>query len=481
LLGYSLCIESSSSIISQLSPIQNSNLFLISTWDQFKSLKEFAACIVKSDQINISYFASSCSNFVQKLPKFQQFIKSKAIDLPRESLCNIIMLPFPLTRPLQLLYQRKFWEELLVIYFKEYHPINPLFSIQSFDHKTASPTLLNAMYYCAYQFSKQRPNEITEYMDKLASQNVKKIVKNATIDNIRALIMHTFIAQYNGKLDLAKSLHAHLSRMSYLLGLHLNYNKISPVDRYNRDILFCMARICEIRLSASYKFSPNYLTDFKKPEPHLYDIKWQLPDSNSLICSMSEIENELYSRCTTIYFNFLNISTNIAWFPSFFKLKSNDFHKSWTYRINKLKYLYESTAETLKDLIDKHYLYKDFIASFEIHLKMIYYEALIEMYEILKQRNKILQPSEVSIILEYCHGLYHVLFIANNHNPYFEYFAHFIGLHYLNIYPKCSTLEKQRTKQRLLDLLLFMKDRLYSYFTLNYLILKTGYDSLDGN
>jgi hypothetical protein len=337
------------------------------------------------------------------------------------------------------------------------------------------------MYYCAYQFSKQRPNEITEYMDKLANQNIKKIVKNATIDNIRALIIHSSSAQFRGNLVLLKSLQAHLSRMCYLLGLHLNYNKLLPVDRYNRDLLFCMARTCGIRTSRSYNFAPNYLTNYKKSEPHLYDTKWQLPQSNSLIYSINEIENGLYSRCITTYFKFINISTDIAWFPSFFKLEANNFRKTWTYKIKELKDLYETSAKILKDLIDKHYIYKSTIAPFKAYLKAAYYEALIEMYEILKHRNMTLQPIEVSIILEHCHNLYHVLVTGENYGPYLQYLAHFIGLHYLNIYPKCSSLEKQRTKQRLLDLILFMKDKLYSHFNLNYLILKTGYDSLDDN
>ncbi|KXN64720.1 hypothetical protein CONCODRAFT_80920 [Conidiobolus coronatus NRRL 28638] len=112
---------------------------------------------------------------------------------------------------------------------------------------------------------------------------------------------------------------------------------------------------------------------------------------------------------------------------------------------------------------------------------MTYHEAIIEMYELLKHRNKILQPSEVSVALDHCHELHHALSSAEEYSPYFQYFAHIIGLHYLNIYPKCSSSEKQRTKQKLLDLILFMRDKFYPYFSLSYLILKTGYDSLDEN
>ncbi|KXN70162.1 hypothetical protein CONCODRAFT_163469 [Conidiobolus coronatus NRRL 28638] len=359
--------------------------------------------------------------------------------------------------------------------------MSPLFSIQSFDRKTASPNLLNAMYYCAYMFSKKRPNEITEYMEKLADQNIKKTVKNASINNMRALIIHTNLAQWGGNLNLAKSLQAHLCRMSYLLGLHLDYNKIPQEDRYNRDILLCMARMCNIGLTGSLSFAPNYITGYKKSESYLYDTKWQLPGPNSIIYSENEMKNQLYSHCSTLFFKFANVSSNTVWFPLFFKLEARSFHKTWTYKIEELKDLYESTVQILNGFKKKFYLLKSTIALFETTLKMTYHGAVIEMYEVLKHRNKTLQPSEVSIILGHCHDLYHTLSTAEKYYPYFQYYAHIIGLHYLNIYSKCSSSEKQRTKQRLLDLLLFIRDKFYSYFSLNYLILKSGYDSLCDN
>ncbi|KXN70163.1 hypothetical protein CONCODRAFT_78986 [Conidiobolus coronatus NRRL 28638] len=269
--------------------------------------------------------------------------------------------------------------------------------------------------------------------------------------------------------------------MSYLLGLHLNYSKLSQEDRYNRDVAFCMARICNIGLTGSYNFAPSYIEGYKKSESYLYDTKWQLPRPGSIVYSDNHEKNQLYSDCSTLFFKFANVSSNTVWFPLFFKLEARSFHKTWTYKIEELKDLYESTVQTLNVLKEKYHFYKSTIAPFETTLKMTYHEAVIEMYEVLKHRNKTLQPNDISIMLDHCHGLYSVLSTAEEYNPYFQFFAHVIGLHYLNIYPKCSSSEKQRTKKRLLDLILFMKDRFLKHFSLNYLILKTGYDSLDEN
>jgi hypothetical protein len=379
---------------------------------------------------------------------------------------------------LQLLYQSSFWDELLLLYFEEFHPMSPLFSIQSFDQKTASPTLLSAMYYCAYQFSKKRSSEITEYMNKLAEQNIKKIVRNANIDNMRALVIHTNLAQWGGNLILANSLQAHLTRMSYLLGLHLNYAKLSQIDRYNRDVLYCMARIRNVGLYGSHNFAPSCISSCKKSDPYLYDAKWQLPGSSSIIYSDNHQKNLLYSYCSTIFFKFADVSSNTVWLPLYFNLESNNFCETWTCKIKELKDLYESTVQVLNDLKEKYYIFKSAITVFEISVKMIYHEAIIDMYEALKHINTILQPSEISIMLEHCHELYNVLNSAENYSPYFQFFAYVIGLHYLNIYSKCSPSEKQRTKRRLLDIILFMKGNFLKHFSLNYLVLKTGYDLL---
>lgn len=479
IIGYSLCIQPSISNTRTFQPLDNNELFLTPTWNQFRSLKEFTACIIHSDQISFAYFIISCSSLIQKLPKFQHFIKSKAIDLPPDCLSQNICLPYPLTSPLQLLCQASFWESMITLYFTNFHPICPLFSIQSFDQNTASPSLLSAMYFCAYQFSKSQEKEVLEYMEKLAVQNIKKILKNTTMDNVRALVIHTFMAQWGGKLALAKSLQAHLSRMSYLLGLHLDCGKLSPIDRYNRNLIFCIVRTANIGISGSQNFSPNYLTEFGDEEVNLYDSKWQLPNPNSPIYFENPLENELYSLSLTRFFKFTDISAKTIWFPSFYNKEINTFNSMWNSKMNTIKIVFEDSIRYMEEL---KLIYPDFkhrIEPFETQVKMAYHEAVIEMYEVLKHKNKLLQPENVTTILNHCHQLYQVVITADNYNPYFQFFAHIIGLHYLNIYSRCTESQKLTTKKRLLDLILFVKNKFLKDFSLNYLILKTGYDSLD--
>ncbi|KXN70169.1 hypothetical protein CONCODRAFT_17847 [Conidiobolus coronatus NRRL 28638] len=478
-IGYSLCIEPSISSTRGLQPIENNTLFLMPTWEQFRSLKEFATCIIRSDQISFPYFIISCNTVIQNHPKFQKFVRNREIDLPSSKAINSLILPYPLTSALQLLCQESFWDGLISIYFNEFHVMCPLFSIQSFSKKTASPALLSAIYFSAYNFSKHKSKEITDYMGKLAAQNIKKIVKNASIDNLRALVIHTFIAQLEGKLTLAKSLQAYLTRMSYLLGLHLECGKLSPIDRYNRNLLYCSVRAANIEFSGSYNFSPSYLTEFGKEELNLYDPKWQLPTRSSPIYFENQAENQLYSISLTIFSKFCDILIRTVHIRAFFNLETNYFNKIWRSKLNNLKTIFENTSKELEGLKVDFPEFGAKVDPFQTLAKMQYHDCVIDMYEMLKHKSKSLKPCEISAILEHCHGLYQAITAAQDYNPYFQFYAHIIGLHYLNIYPKCSESDKLRTKQRLKSLILFIKDKFFSYYSLNYLLLRTGIDALD--
>jgi hypothetical protein len=357
----------------------------------------------------------------------------------------------------------------------------PLFSIRSFSKKTASPTLLSAIYFCAYQFRKQHQNEISEYIEKLAAKNIIKIVKNATIDNARALVIHMFIAKLGGKLTLVKSLQAHLSRMSYLLGLHLNYAKMSPIDRYNRNLLFHVARTINIGLSGSHNFAPNYITEFGSEDSNLYDPKWQLPSPHSPIYFKNPIENQLYSLCLSQFFKFTHTSARNIWFPSFHNKEASTFNNIWNSKADTIKTVYKDIIQGLEELKLNYSEFRQKVESLETHVKIGYHEIMIEMYEILKHKNKLLQPGDIASILHHCHELYKIITTSSDYSPYFQVFCHIVGLHYLNVYPKCTATQKQTTKQKLQGLILFMKDKFQHHFSLNYLILKTGYDLIDEN
>ncbi|KXN70171.1 hypothetical protein CONCODRAFT_78991 [Conidiobolus coronatus NRRL 28638] len=355
----------------------------------------------------------------------------------------------------------------------------PLFSIQSFDKNKAPPTLLFAIYFCAYQFSKEQHVELSEYMEKLAVQNIKKLVRKASVDNVRALIIHTFIAQLGGKLSLAKSLQAHLTRVSYLLGVHLDCSKLCPITHFNRDQVLCAVRNVNLGLSGSNNFSPNYLTEFGKEECDIYSPKWQLPNPSSPIYFENPLENQLYSLCLIEFYKYTVNLIKTIYFPSFSKLEKNTFNRIWHSKVSDLKTNHESILQALNELKTSFADYGANVEPFKTQVKMTYYNAVIDMYEILKHKNESFKPREVSSILDICHELYQVHISASNYNPYFQLYSHIIGFHYLNVYPKCTPTEKVRTKQRLQDLILFMKDKFSSHFSLNYLILKAGYDAIN--
>jgi hypothetical protein len=318
-------------------------------------------------------------------------------------------------------------------------------------------------------------------MEKLAIQNIKKILKNATIDNLRALVIHTFIAQLDIKLSLAKTLHSHLTRMSYLLGLHLECNELSPIDRYNRNILYNAVRIVNLKLSGSQNLSPNYLTEFGKETLKIYDTLWQLPSPSSPIYFDNQTENQLYSICLTKFSKFSEIATRAIYIPSYYSLEANAFSKIWKTKIDKLKVAFDRTLQEFEELKASHSEFEAKVNQFQTQVKISYHDSVIDLYELLKHKNKNLKSDEITATLEHCHNLYQAIKKVEKYNPYHQFFAHIICLHYLNAYPKCSDIEKIATKQRLKELIQFINEKFYLSFSLSYLLLKTGYDSLDDN
>jgi hypothetical protein len=318
-------------------------------------------------------------------------------------------------------------------------------------------------------------------MEKLAMQNIKKILKNATIDNLRALVIHSFVAQLDMKLELAKNLYSHLTRMSYLLGLHQECSKLSPIDRYNRNILYNAVRIVNLRISGSQNLSPNYLTEYGKETLRIYDAFWQLPSPNSPIYFDDQTENQLYSICLTKFLKFNVIAARSIYIPSYDSLELNSFAIIWRAKIEKLKTVFGKTLQELEELKVNHFEFEAKINQFQTQVKITYYGSVIDLYGLLKNKNKNLKPEDITATLEYCHSLYQTISAAEKYNPYFQFFAHLICLHYLNAYPKCSDIEKIATKQRLKELIQFIKEKFYISYSLSYLLLKTGYDSLDGH
>jgi hypothetical protein len=379
---------------------------------------------------------------------------------------------------MQLIYQESFWNGLISIYFKEFHPMCPLLSISSFHQRRSSSSLLTAMYVCAYHFSKQQSDEISEYMKKLETQNIKKIVKKPTIDNLRAIAIHIFMLEVAGKWTLAKSLQASLTRMCYLLGLHLDCSKLSPIDRYNRKLLFNAVRSINIGLSGSHNFSPNYLTEFGKEELNLYNPKWQLTTPSSPIYFENQVENHLYSICISKFSKFADDLVRGGYIPFFYNLGPSNFIKIWNSKISKLKVIFNNFSQEFEELKANFSEFQEKVEPFQTLAEMQYHDAVIDMHEMLKHKNKSLKPCEITTILDHCHDLYLVITTKADYSPHFAFYAHVIGLNYLNIYHKCSKSEKLITKQRLKDLILFIKDKFFSYFSLNYLVLKTGYDAI---
>lgn len=92
--------------------------------------------------------------------------------------------------------------------------------------------------------------------------------------------------------------------MSHLLGLHLNLNKLTPIERYNRSKLFSTIHTSHICLAVMGHLALNYLTEIGDIRTDILEPEYQIPNIDCAFHYDTEDENILYTLCTDIYSNF---------------------------------------------------------------------------------------------------------------------------------------------------------------------------------
>jgi hypothetical protein len=455
-------------------------VYSLPSWEQFNSLSEFTLYIIKAEKISFFYFVNCCIPGIQNIPKFKHFIDTKIETLPPvTNAFKIYYMPMPIARPLQLIYQQSFWDSLLEVYFEEFHTVYPVFSIKSFNPKTCSSNLLSAIYYLGFNFQTEYHEDLKNYMDKYAELTVKKTLKSDNLENCQALFIFAYIKYLSGDLEGAKFLQAYLTRMAYSLGLHLDCKHLPPVVRYNRKLTFTNIKWININIAGSYNFAPNYLTEYGESDVTLFDPRWQKPDETTYINYNTEDENEAYSTSITVFHKFQDACADLIWIPSFYSLESDSFMASWNSRLKKLSQLFGKSTLAFLTLKQKFKKHTSKLQINENQVKMHYHFCILELYEILKHRNNGLKPDQQTIVLSNCDALFDCLKESNIPSPFLQVYAYLVALHYLNIYPHSFSLQKKRTKERLQQVINYLKGKFLKIFSLNYLMLEVGFDLIE--
>lgn len=442
---------------------------------KFNNFDDFAGYILKSGKISFSSLLFTGATKLTTFPKFQNFINNRDCELPKT---NHLLSPksplLPLARPLQVLSKSSFWDNLLKVYFTEVHPLNPVISIKSFNQTTTSKFLLSAIYYAGYNYQPNKSSELTAYMDNYAIKNVKSMIKICSLENVQASVIYATLYHMNGNISLARTCQSNATRMSYSLGLHIDNKKLTPIDRYNRQILFSRVRAINAGFSLFHQFPPSYLTEYGEFNPDAFQLKYQLPDKNCIIYHSDPLESYIYSECSTALTKFNEACNFIIWEFRVNKEIESVFHAEWDKSIQKIMCSFLEYCKVFTNLKKSYNQFKQKIEAYEFQTNIIYYHLTLEMYGILKSKKGTLTESEISNMIDLCDAFLEVIKKLPCYNPLCQFFRFFIGFNLITLYQSSNLTHKQLINIKLKPIVSYLTNTLTSFNYLNYLILKTG-------
>jgi hypothetical protein len=463
-------------LVNELAPTKNTEEthFLRLYWDQFNDFDSFSSFVTKSGQISIVYFALN-SFEIQEKPNVQYFIRSKKDKFPDiQPHFKLLILP-PLSRPLQLLTQKSYWDDLLKSYFLHIHPIMPLFSIHSFNPITAAKTLLSSIYYCGFQSMEYKPPELVSYFNEYSDINIKIAIRSLSLDSVQALTIYSILFVHNGDYSLSRYCQSHAIRMSYALGLHLNLKTLSPILQYNRLMLFSSITILNTTTYAISHFNLNQLAGFEDFNTKILKPVYQTPNSNCAFYFDKEDENIVYGFCADAFTRALYMSNRLLWMVS--KCSENSIQAEFDTMFDNVAQNFSEIIQA-HDLLSEEYPYlKDKIQDHKHQLSLSFHTFNLEAYRILRRKVSSLSPNQVSKVINECCTLFDLVVERKKLFKFTNTFPYTAGLNLSTIYPISNSLQQSIIKQKLGEILDFLSSCTIAD-KLSYLIIKNEYESI---
>jgi hypothetical protein len=454
--------------------MKTSNQFFKLYWDRFSDFDSLSSFITKSCQISTAYFVFDSIEIQQK-PKIGFFIQSKKDKLPIILPSIERLISMPISRPLQLLTQRVYWDSLISSYFQNVHIIIPLFSIHSFDPNTVSKSLLAAIYYGGFLFTRDKPHELINYFKNYIKENMKEAFRKASMQNVISIILYSFLLLVSGNLTQSRACQSHAIRMSYTLGLHLKLTRLSPIQQYDRIKLFSTLSTYHIGSNGVGNLSSNQLTEFGENNIVYLNPKYQIPNRSCAFYFDTQDECIVYGFCTDIHSRFRYIQAICIWFVN----KSNEYsaQKEFDKYFNEFTQCYLQIMKIfnmlslefphLKHIIQKH------------RLQLLLYSSVgkLELYRGLESKVTKLKSIHISKMLDDCCMLLDLVIESKDIKQISHIYPYNAGLYFIRIYSISNSFQRRLIKGKLTELLVFLSSRACTD-KLSYLIIKNEYDKI---
>ncbi|KXN66283.1 hypothetical protein CONCODRAFT_20312 [Conidiobolus coronatus NRRL 28638] len=449
------------------------NLFMLYL-DQFSDFDGFSSFIANSGQVSSVYFLFISSTIQQK-PKYQQFIKLKQDKLPHALTTIQATITIPISRPLQLLKQKSYWDGLINLYFKYFHPSAPIFSVHSFNPKTAGKCILSAIYYAGFQLTQDKPLELVKYFNEYAEHNIKEATKSISLQNAQATFIYSFSMLISGNIKLFKACQAHVIRMCYALGIHLNLKRLTPIQQYDRFQFFSTTSAIHIGFYGLDYLTLNQLTELGDIDIELLKPEYQIPNSKCAFYFDTEDENIVYGVCAYTHILLYHIQAqNLS---NLGKCNNQSIQAEFDILFNKATQRYYESMFTIEFLLKEFPHLESNILVYKFKLRIVHRILNLKMYRILRYKVKKLSPRQTSEMFNDCVILFDSIIESQEITQISHTYPYTAGLNFISIYPIVNASEKALIKQKLYELLdYFSKGPIHD--KLSYLIIKKEYESI---
>jgi uncharacterized protein YaaR (DUF327 family) len=439
-------------------------------WSNFQDIEQFGSFVIRSSQFPILEFIYRWGDDLQSIPRIQSFVschknESKKCYKSKSQLISVI------ARPLLLILQENFWAEITKSYFKYIHPFRPLFNLVNFNPKTASESLLSAIYFAGFIVQPNPPNEIYTYMQNYARCNIKRILSKINLPNAQALGIYSHAFYLNGNLTLSRVCLSHFSRMCNALGTGINRKNTPILDQHNRKLVYNIVKLyCNW---AKLGRPPHGLVSEEDEfDLDVYEPKYQLPNSNLKICN-NDYESTIYSVFCCEYAKLSNFAVVIN--SKFFKHESNNMKIEIEELSNKAKEIYNGTRLVLESMINLVPEYKNRVIEYLNLIKSSFIVCMLCIYSKMLESSKNKSLDIIQNILDKGTELWELM----SNNKYlidiWSIGPYIAGFYLIQIYPLCAKNQKEAILYILKSIIQLYYKEGYNINSTNFLLLITQF------
>jgi hypothetical protein len=371
---------------------------------------------------------------------------------------------------LELLNKHWFWLDLIRLHIVHYSEFVRLFSYINLNPSCTPQTLLIAIYYSGYQYRKDKPPVLTKYMERLFDLNFRKVIYKPSFQNLQALYIYMNEYFGSGKLSLSRACLAHITRMSYALGIHVNTNHFSNDTKFERKNMFQEISSFDLLFSGSFKLRPNYIAELPNLDPSLYRASKYLIPENLLNSEISNNRlNILKSTMNSLKKLYGNKTIELIRFDFISATNDIELENLCIDRVNLLNRSYNELTANMCELKKEYSEFTKEIEIFEIkfHPSRFHIALIILEYGRINQFNS--SQALLRETLKVCDSMYFYLHQNPNTLDFHNYLLCFT---YLSILKQLDQIESGIIISRVTNIFQTLSPDEFN--NLNYLMLSSA-------